>query len=58
MVGSGIENYRGNFPRKTIISSSYSIVLFFSRMFLALFDIIKTIRNQTPIKKGFFDLQF
>jgi len=27
-------------------------------MFLALFDIIKTIHDQTPIQKGFFDLQF
>jgi len=50
MVGSGIENNRGNFPGKIIISSSYSIVLFFSRMFLALFDIIKTIRDQAPIQ--------
>jgi hypothetical protein len=58
MVGSGVENYRGNFPWEIIISSSYSIVLFFSRMFLALFDIIKTLHDQTPIQKGFFDLQF
>jgi len=58
MVGSGFENYRGNFPKKTIISSSDSFVLFFSRMFLVLFDIIKVIRDQIPIQKGFFDLQF
>jgi len=45
MVGSRLENYRGNFPRKIIISSSYSIAMFFSRMFSALFDIIKTIRD-------------
>jgi hypothetical protein len=29
MVGSGVENYWGNFPWKIIISSSYSIVMFF-----------------------------
>jgi len=58
MVGSGLENYRGNFPRETIIASSYSIVLFFSRMFLALFDIIKTIRDQAPIQKGFLIYNF
>jgi hypothetical protein len=58
MVGSGLENYRGNFPRMIIISSSNSFVLFFSRMFLVLFDIIRAIRHQTPIQKGFFDLRF
>jgi hypothetical protein len=54
MIGSGIEYYRGNSPGKIIIASSYSIVPFFSRMFLALFDTINAIRDQAPIQKGFF----